>query len=88
MVQRIEQRSGEKPVAIVKRANYVNGRLTRSIKVYNGNRWVNTHPVNMMTTNVGARSMQKPPAPLNSKSKKKTKKTKKAKKAKKAKKTN
>ena len=77
MVQRIEQRPGEKPVAIVKRANYVNGRLTRSIKVYNGNRWVNTHPVNMMTTNVGAR----PPSQKKTKKAKKAKKTKKAMKA-------
>ena len=74
MIQQIEQRSGEKPIAIIKRANYVNGKLRKSVKVYNGNRWVNAHAVNLMRTNVGARPQ-------------KTKKTRKVKKAKKAKKT-
>ena len=67
MVQQIEQRQGQKPVAIVKRANYVNGKLRKSVKVFNGNRWTSVRMVNM------ARKTQK-------KSKSKSKKAKKAKK--------
>jgi len=39
--QRIEQLPGQKPTATVKRANYVNGQLTRSVKIFNGTRWIN-----------------------------------------------
>jgi len=47
MVQRMEKRPGQKPVAIVKRANYVNGNLRKSVKVFNGNRWRSIRMINM-----------------------------------------
>lgn len=56
MVQRMEKRSGQKPVAIVKRANYVNGKLRKSVKVYNGNRWRSVKMINMTRKARKARS--------------------------------
>lgn len=47
LVQRMEKRSGQKPVAIVKRTNYVNGKLRKSVKVFNGNRWTTVKMINM-----------------------------------------
>ena len=47
LVQRMEKRSGQKPVAIVKRANYVNGKLRKSVRVFNGNRWTTVKMINM-----------------------------------------
>jgi hypothetical protein len=56
MVQRMEKRPGQKPVAIVKRANYVNGKLRKSVKVYNGNRWRSVKMINMTRKARKARS--------------------------------
>jgi hypothetical protein len=47
LVQRMEKRPGQKPVAIVKRANYVNGKLRKSVKVFNGNRWTTVRTIKM-----------------------------------------
>ena len=47
IVQHMEKRPGQKPVAIVKRANYVNGKLRKSVKVFNGNRWRSIRTINM-----------------------------------------
>jgi hypothetical protein len=59
MVQRMEKRSGQKPVAIVKRANYINGKLRKSVKVFNGNRWTTVRTINMARKTQKTKKTQK-----------------------------
>ena len=59
LVQRMEKRPGQKPVAIVKRANYVNGKLRKSVRVFNGNRWTTVRTINMARKTQKTKKAQK-----------------------------